>query len=283
MTEETQQFTSGWLPEKEAEDLKALEAQQEVCGQKFLFDWDEVKSRIYAEAEHYQDWLPQSLPPVYNQNSSNACAAISNAYACYYLMQLEAAKRHEVTPFMPFPAWTYMIYHAQIAKDHNYGGCSLAGMLTANSKYGILPTAAYGKSITDKEMVALRWNTRVTAAEVYEKYSGQAERWQIKVTRPKTFEDIRACLRAGYPVNYGTSVQLGLNKSGEYVPNGTTAHAMTWAYYRAGYFGMTNSWNDGFGWEKEDYVKKQLNGRYFDCFALIGIERDETAKPDWSL
>ncbi|MDR3181698.1 MAG: hypothetical protein LBT89_02065 [Planctomycetaceae bacterium] len=273
---------SGWLPEKEAADWKKLEAQQEVCGQQFLFDWGEVKERIYDEASGYSEWQPQELLPKYNQNASNACAAISNAYACNYLMQLEQRKRHEVTAFMPFPAWTYMIYHSQIDRDYGYGGCSLAGMLTANSKYGILPTAAYGKSITDREMVALRWNTRANSAAVYEKYAAQAERWQIKVTRPKTFEDIKACLKAGYAVNYGTSVKLVL-KNGEYVPQGTTAHAMTWAYCKAGYFGMTNSWNDGFGWEREEYVKKQLNGRYFDCFALIGIERDESKAPDWSL
>jgi hypothetical protein len=53
---------------------------------------------------------------------------------------------------------------------------------------------------------------------------------------------------------------------------GSTNHAMSYAFCKEGFIGLTNSWNDGFGWLPMKLAERQWSGR-FDCFVVLDIER----------
>ena len=167
---------------------------------------------------------------------------------------------------------TYACYHALVAKDFSYGGCSISGILTVMNKYGVLPYDVYGKELTDLQMVQLGWNKRSNFDKIFEKYGGEAEKFQVKITKPKTFNDLITSIEAGYSVEFGTNRRAVLGKDGVWLLSGSTNHAMNYAFRRDGYIGLTNSWNDGFGWMPISLAERQWNGR-FDCFVVLDIER----------
>ena len=113
---------------------------------------------------------------------------------------------------------------------------------------------------------------------VFEKYSAEAETCQIVTTVPKTFDDLRAALRAGFAVPYGTDIAVRLNKAtGEYVESGTTAHAMLYSGFKVDasgqeWFGHINDYSDGFGWMKSALAKKQMSRNFWDGYVILDIE-----------
>jgi hypothetical protein len=277
-------FKTGWLgAEREREDLTRFIDDAEVCGEQWHVPFSMVKDKIYSEAELYKEWLPNWFTDYnYVQNSSNGCAAINGvARTTWYLLQLMKKKGKEIIPFRVMEAWVYMLYHALIVKDYSYGGCTMMGVMQAVNRYGVLPYDIYGKVISDKEMVQLGWNRKNKSEEVIKKYGDQAEKFQIKTTIPETFNDIQACLKAGYPIGYGTTIAVKKGKDGIYRISGKTNHSMNYAFYRDGYFGHCNGYNDNFGWLPEADAKKQIESRGFSCFCAIDIERSRRSQPNW--
>jgi hypothetical protein len=215
----------------------------------------------------------------YKQDSSNGCAAIAAAQTVEYGMELMTRKKKEIVPFRVMPAWTYACYHALIARDYGYGGCSISGILTALNRYGVLPYDVFGKELTDREMVELGWNRLAKFPAISEKYSGQAEKFRVKVTKPKTFTDLLTCIEAGYSVEFGTNLRSVLGKDGYWTLSGRWNHAMNYAFCKPGYIGLTNSWNDGFGWLPVKLAEKQCNPS--NCFVVLDIERTRKGKAEW--
>jgi hypothetical protein len=119
---------------------------------------------------------------------------------------------------------------------------------------------------------------------VYEKYADLAEKLQVVTTKPKTFDDLVTCLKAGYAVAYGTNIELA-KRNGRYYVSGSTAHCMAYAGYTGtGDCYHFNSWRDGKGLLSLDIVKKQWSARYFDCFVVLDIEREgRQGDVNWSL
>jgi hypothetical protein len=58
-------------------------------------------------------------------------------------------------------------------------------------------------------------------------------------------------------------------------------HAMTYAFYKTGYFGHSNSYGDNFGWLAESDAKKQIANSHFSCFCVIDVERGRKSAPNW--
>lgn len=284
-------FYDGWMPELEEQHFKNFLNEQEVCGEEWYVDFSVVKERIYEEADVFKHRPVVQTPSdmfayKYKQDSSNGCAAIAAARTVEYGMELMTRKKKEIVPFRVMPAWIYACYHALIAKDYSYGGCSISGMLTVLNKYGVLPYDVFGKELTDLQMVQLGWNKRSTFPAVFEKYSEQAVKFQVKITKPKTFRDLLICLAAGYSVEFGTNLRPVLGKDGYWTLSGSTNHAMNYAFIKngrtgeEGYIGLTNSWNDGFGWLAVKLAERQWNGR-FDCFVVLDIQRTRKGKATW--
>jgi hypothetical protein len=280
---ETPKF--GWLGiEAEHRDLQRYIDSMEVCGKQCYVPFDDVKYKIYSEADLYEKWIPDWFKDYnYKQDSSNGCAAINGAArTIWYALQLMKRKWKEVIPFRVLEAWVYMLYHAYIEKDYKYGGCTMIGVMEGINKYGVLPYDVFGNVITDKDMVNLGWNRKQKSAEIMEKYGKQAEQFQIKTTIPKTFEDVKACLRAGYAVGYGTDIGLRKNSNGIYQITGRIqGHSMTYAFYKDGYFGNSNSYGDNFGWLAESDARRQIERPHFVGICVIDIERSRRSEANW--
>jgi hypothetical protein len=185
----------------------------------------------------------------------------------------------ELRYFRPFEAWHYMIYHAMIAHDYSYGGCSIAGMMKAIADYGVLPYEAVAdQPISDAQMVNLNWNNRRNFESVFDTYSNRAANYQIKAAQLLRYTDTELCLQAGYPVIFGTSEKAVLQKNGTYRVSGRTAHAMCWIGWKPDAFGLCNSWGDGYGWEPINEAKKHFTGRQFSQYVLLDIERSENVQ-----
>ncbi|MDR0610847.1 MAG: hypothetical protein LBG58_12105 [Planctomycetaceae bacterium] len=277
-------FTEGWLgADQEREDFEHFISDSEVCGQQWYVPFDDIKYRIYSEADLYNKWIPDWFTDYnYMQDASNGCAMINGvARTIWYSLQLMKRKGKEVIPFRVMEAWAYMLYHAYIAKDYGYGGCTMSGAMNAINKYGVLPYDVYGNVITDKQMVQLGWNRKQKSAEIMDKYGSIAENFQVKVTIPKTFNDIQACLKAGYAIGYGTTIGLKKGNDNIYRISGRCSHSMTYGFYKEGYFGHANSYGDNFGWLAENDAKRQIETRGFSCFCVIDIERGRKAAPNW--
>ena len=280
-------FREGWIPELEEQHFKQFLHEQEVCGEEWFVDFSAVKERIYEEADVYKTRPVVQSPSElfaykYNQNSSNGCAAIAAARTVEYGMELMTRKKKEIVPFRVMPAWTYACYHALVAKDYGYGGCSISGILTVLNKYGVLPYDVFGRELTDLQMVQLGWNKRSVFPSIFEKYGEQAEKFQVKITKPETFTDLITCIEAGYSVEFGTNRRVQLGKDGNWSLSGSTNHAMNYAFRKDGYIGLTNSWNDGFGWLPVRFAETQWRGR-FDCFVVLEVERSRKGKANYGL
>jgi hypothetical protein len=278
---------TGWLGiDQEREDFARFVDDSEVCGEQWYAPFADVKYRIYSEAELYEKWLPKGFTDYkYWQNASNGCAVINGfAKTLFYTLQMMKQKGKEIVPFRAMEAWAYMLYHAYIKKDYGYGGCTMFGVMNAINRYGALPYDIYGDIISDKEMVNLGWNRKQKSDEIMEKYGKQAEKFQVKTTIPETFNDIKACLQAGYAIGYGTTIIPKKGSDDIYRINGgagRSGHSMTYGFYKEGYFGHSNSYNDGFGWIAESDAKKQIENRHFSCFCILDIERSRCSAPNW--
>jgi hypothetical protein len=196
---------------------------------------------------------------------------------------LAAQKRKEVEVFRSCSPWLYGGYHNMIKGRPGKGGCSVAGMMQFIAEYGILPYDTQPKIYADGEV---DWNHNPRSwKQVFEKFGGEAEKFQIKVAKlPRNFNDIVACLKAGYTIPYGTNKKLVLDKkTGWYRLSGSCMHCMEWAGFGNGFTYNKNSWLDGRGKQRLEDVLIQVNSNYFDCFVILDIARTRKSKPNFGL
>jgi hypothetical protein len=290
-------FLAGWDNESEVQDFKALMDYQEYCGsEQFIFQWSEVRDRIYEEARQYQQWniTDPLLDYTVIQNKTNGCVSYGVSAAVEDSLCLARQKRKEVEVFRACAPWLYGGYHNMIKGRPGTGGCSVSGMMRFIAEYGILPYDTQPKIYADGEV---DWNKSASSwKKIFEKFGSEAEKFQIKVAKlPRNFDDIVACLKAGYSIPYGTNKKLVLDKkTGFYFLSGSTMHCMEWAGFGIGdgrpqtadgsrFTYNKNSWRDGRGKQRLEDVKTQVNSSYFDCFVILDIERTRKSKPNFGL
>jgi hypothetical protein len=280
----------GWDSEHEQQHFQNFLAEAEYSGERWFIPFKEIKDKIYEEAERVQktDITKQMLVMAnykYKQDASNGCVSVNGANRSLAMtLEIMVRKGKKVTFFRGFEGWTYATYHALVARDYSYGGCTLSGMMTAVNKYGILPYHVFGDVISDEAMVRLGWNRKNVFQAIYEKYSPVAERVQLVTTVPDTFEDLVTLSKAGYVTGYGTDRAVTKGKDGIYRLNGrSTAHSMTvGGMYKEGYLGHANGYGDNIGWIPVTDHYKQWQRRHYSCFTIIDVERLEfkNAKPN---
>jgi len=278
-------FLAGWDHESEVDDFKELMHFQEYCGQQFVFQWSEVRERIHEEAKCWQSWqvLHPQLDYTVNQNKTNGCVSYGVSAAIEDALSLATQKRKEVEVFLSCAPWLYGGYHNVIKGRPGTGGCSLSGMMRFIAQYGVLPYDTQPKIYADGEV---DWNRNaLTWRKTFEKFGETAVQFKIKVAKlPRNFEDIVACLKAGYTVPYGTDKKLVLNRqTGYYELSGRTAHCMSWSGFGEGFTFNKNSWRDGRGKQRLKDVKAQVSSSYFDCFVVLDVERTRKDKADYGL
>ena len=278
-------FLAGWDNESEEQDFKALMDYQEYCGEQFVFQWSEVRDRIYEEARLYEQWniTDPLLDYTVIQNKTNGCVSYGVSAGIEDGLCLAAQKKKEVEVFRACAPWLYGGYHNMIKGRPGTGGCSVSGMMRFIAEYGILPYDTQPKIYADGEV---DWNKSASSwKKIFEKFGGEAEKFQIKVAKlPRNFDDVVACLKAGYSIPYGTNKKLVLDKkTGFYFLSGNTMHCMEWAGFGEGFTYNKNSWLDGRGKQRLEDVKTQVNSNYFDGFVVLDIERTRKSKPNFGL
>jgi hypothetical protein len=281
----TTNFLAGWDYESESEDFKGLMNYQEYCGEQFIFEWTDVRDRIYAEAALYHEWTIQSPICDYAvaQTKTNGCVSYGVSAGIEDTLDLAQQKGKWCELFRSCAPWLYGGYHNLIKGRPGTGGCSMSGMMRFIAEYGILPYDTQPKIYADGEV---DWNRSARSwKQVYEKYGNTAAQFKIKVAKlPRNYNDIAACLKAGYAVPYGTNKRLVFDKAtGWYRLSGRTMHCMCWSGYGNGFTYNQNSYRDGRGKERLEDVKTQVNSNYFDCFVILDIERTRETKPNFGL
>jgi hypothetical protein len=187
---------------------------QEYCGEQFIFDWKDVRERVYEEAKLYWEW--QITNPLCNytvaQTKTNGCVSYGVSAGIEDTLCLSLQKKKEVEVFQSCAPWLYGGYHNVIKGRPGTGGCSMSGMMRFIAQYGILPYDTQPKIYADGEV---DWNKNARSWKaVFEKFGGEAEKFQIKVAKlPRNFNDVVACLQAGYAIPYGTDKKSRLNKT----------------------------------------------------------------------
>jgi len=289
-------FLAGWDNENEEQDYQALREYQAYCGEPFLVDWADIRDRIYEEAKLYHEWqiVHPKLDYTVAQTKTNGCVSYGVSAGIEDSLCLAQQKRKEVELFRACAPWLYGGYHNMIRGRPGTGGCSMSGMMRFIAEYGILPYDTQPKIYADGEV---DWNRNAASwRRVYEQFGSEAAKFQIKVARlPRNFNDIVACLKAGYTIPYGTNLKLVLDKrTGYYILSGRTMHCMSWSGY-GGEDGRPqtadgsrftynkNSWLDGRGKQRLEDVRKQVNSNYFDSFVILDIARTRKSKPDHRL
>jgi len=278
-------FLSGWDHESEHNDFQELMNYQEYCGEQFLVDWTEVRERIYAEAGLYNEWSIKS--PMFDytvaQTKTNGCVSYGVSAGIEDSLDMSQQKGRWSDLLRSCSPWLYGGYHNVIKGRPGTGGCSMSGMMRFIAQYGILPYDTQPKIYADGEV---DWNKNARSwKQVFEKFGNTAAKFKIKVAKlPRNFNDIVACLKAGYPIPYGTNKKLVLDKkTGWYRLSGSTMHCMSWSGYGNGFTYNKNSWLDGRGKQRLEDVKVQVNSNYFDCFVILDIERTRESKPNFGL
>ena len=278
-------FLTGWDNESELEDFRELMNYQEYCGEQFLYDWSEVRERIYAEAGLYNEWSIKS--PMFDytvaQTRTNGCVSYGVSAGIEDTLCMARQKGKWSDLLRSCSPWLYGGYHNIIRGRPGSGGCSMSGMMRFIAQYGILPYDTQPKIYADGEA---DWNKNARSwKQVYEKWGNEAAKFKIKVAKlPRNFNDIVACLKAGYAIPYGTNKKLVLDKkTGWYRLSGSTMHCMSWSGYGGGFTYNKNSWLDGRGKQRLEDVKIQVNSNYFDCFVILDIERTKKAKQNFGL
>ena len=278
-------FLAGWDHEYEPEDYKELMNFQEYCGEQFVFQWSEVRDRIYEEARLYQSWeiVHPTVDYTVNQNRTNGCVSYGVSAGIEDTLCLAQQKRKEVELFLSCSPWLYGGYHNIIRGRPGKGGCSMSGMMRFIAQYGILPYDTQPKIYADGEV---DWNHNAASwKRVFEKFGNMAVQYKIKVAKlPRNYDDIVACLQAGYAIPYGTDKKLVLNRqTGFYQLSGKTAHCMAWAGFGGDFTYNKNSWRDGRAKQRLVDVRTQVSSSYFDCFVVLDVERTRKGQADWSI
>ncbi len=269
----------GWNAESESVDYDRMVKRSLASDKPWHRDWADVKDAIYSIANDPPAYIKDPFTWSnynYMQNSSNGCAAINcmRGLACLQEMQIRRGKKTNPTRY--FEGWTYAVYHARIACDYGYGGCSISGTCEAINTFGLLPYEAVSRStISDANMVNLGWNRRDGFNKAFEKYAALAELYQVVTTFPETFDDFLAVLDAGYPIEIGTKLKMTLDKkSGYYVAGGRTNHAMVALPPDNKDYRWGNSYGDNIANVSKDTLKKQFPyfKKYQSMLAMLNIE-----------
>ncbi len=275
------EFYRGWDPELEAIDRERMLEASATSDYPWHREWDsELRDAIYSIANNPPAYIKEPYTwSNYNylQNASNGCTAINFIRGCACLDEMQIRRGKKIKPKRYFEGWIYAVYHARIAKDYSYKGCSLTGMATAVNTYGVLPYDKFSSStISDSQMVKLGWNKRQKFEEIYEKYGDEAEKYQVVTTFPKTFEDFIAILDAGYPIAIGTDLAMRIDKkTGYYKAGGRTAHCMVALPPDEKDYRWGNSYGDNIANVTKDTLSKQWSRfkRFESSVALLDIER----------
>jgi hypothetical protein len=279
-------FLTGWDNENEELDyVDLIGYQDKYCGEQFIVEWSEVRDRIYAEAGLYKEWNVKSPLCDYTvaQTKTNGCVSYGVSAGIEDAIDIARQKGKWSELLRSCAPWLYGGYHNIIKGRPGTGGCSLSGMMRFIAEYGILPYDTQPKIYADGEV---DWNKSASSwKRIYEKFGNTAEKFKIKVAKlPRNFDDIVACLKAGYSIPYGTNKKLVLDKkTGFYYLSGNTMHCMCWSGYGDGFTYNKNSWLDGRGKQRLEDVKVQVNSNYFDCFVILDIERTREAVPNYGL
>jgi len=281
----TENFLTGWDNESELEDFQELMDYQEYCGEQFILEWSDVRERIYAEAGLYNEWSVKS--PLFDytvaQTKTNGCVSYGVSAGIEDAIDLARQKGKWSELLRSCAPWLYGGYHNIIKGRPGTGGCSMSGMMRFIATCGILPYDTQRKIYADGEV---DWNRNARSwKQIFDKWGNTAAQFKIKVAKlPRNFNDIVACLKAGYAVPYGTNKKLVLDKkTGWYRLSGSTMHCMCWSGYGNGFTFNKNSWLDGRGKQHFDDVKVQVNSNYFDCFVILDIERTRESMPNYGL
>jgi hypothetical protein len=280
-----EQFLTGWDQENELGDFQELMNYQEYCGEQFIVDWSEVRERIYAEANLYNEWSIKA--PLFDytvaQTRTNACVAYGVSAGIEDTLCLAQQKGRWNDLLLSCAPWLYGGYHNIIRGRPGTGGCSMSGMMRFIAQHGILPYDTQPKIYADGEV---DWNKNARVwKQVFERWSSTAAKFKIKVaTLPRNFNEIVACLKAGYSIPYGTDKKLVLDRStGYYRLSGRTMHCMSWSGFGNGFTYNKNSWRDGRAKQRLEDVRTQVNSNYFDCFVILDIERTRETAPNYAL
>ena len=278
-------FLEGWDNEREEQDYNTLREYQAYCGEPFLVNWADIRDRIYEEAKLYKEWKIEHPLCDYTvaQTKTNGCVSYGVSAGVEDSLCLALQKSKEVEVFRSCAPWLYGGYHNIVRGRPGSGGCSMAGMMRFIAEYGILPYDTQPKIYADGEV---DWNRNANAwRRVYEQFGSEAAKFQIRVARlPRNFNDIVACLKAGYTIPYGTNKKLVLDrKTGWYRLSGSTMHCMSWSGFGEGFTYNKNSWLDGRGKQRLEDVRVQVNSSYFDSFVILDIERTRKSKPNYGL
>jgi hypothetical protein len=278
-------FLTGWDNESELEDFQELMSYQSYCGEQFIFSWTDVRDRIYEEAKLYQQW--EIKAPLFDytiaQTRTNGCVSYGVSAGIEDSLDMAQQKGKWSDLLRSCAPWLYGGYHNIIKGRPGTGGCSMSGMMRFIAQYGILPYDTQPKIYADGEV---DWNKNARSwKQVYEKWGKEAVKFKIKVAKlSRNFNDIVACLKAGYAIPYGTNKKLVLDKkTGWYRLSGSTMHCMSWSGFGNGFTYNKNSWLDGRGKQRLEDVKVQVNSNYFDCFVILDIERTRESKPNFGL
>ena len=278
-------FLTGWDNESELEDFQGLMNYQSYCGEQFIFNWSDVRDRIYEEAKLYQLW--EIKAPLFDytvaQTRTNGCVSYGVSAGIEDSLDMAQQKGKWSDLLRSCAPWLYGGYHNVIKGRPGTGGCSMSGMMRFIAQYGILPYDTQPKIYADGEV---DWNKNARSwKQVYERWGKEAAKFKIKVAKlPRNFNDIVACLKAGYAIPYGTNKKLVLDKkTGWYRLSGSTMHCMSWSGFGNGFTYNKNSWLDGRGKQRLEDVRTQVNSNYFDCFVILDIERTRESNQNFGL
>lgn len=289
-------FNVGWIPELEAEHYRNIITYQDEVGQQLVYEFSQVKDKIYEESKrpinkhideitklNFQDGNSSVEKLKYFLQIGSCCCAHGVGRSIADRQQAMTYKGKEIKGFDVYIPWLYSQYHLRIVGKPSSGGCSVSGMMDLINRFGILPDdlhdlPSYKEAITT-------WNSNRTVGNAaFEKYKNVAEKFQVITARlGRNEDDIIACCKAGYSIAFGTSIRCSL-QNGYWSTSGTWMHAMSMANSKGDDIYLTNSHGEGKpGLVTKDTLKKLINGRYFDAFVILDIERERKTDPNWSL
>jgi hypothetical protein len=146
-----EQFLSGWDCENEQDDFAALMRYQSYSGEQFIFDWADVRDRIYEEAKLHKEWTITNPLCDYTviQDKTNGCVSYGTSAGIEDTLALGLMKGKEAEVIRSCAPWLYGGYHNMIKGRPGRGGCSMAGMMRFIAEYGILPYDRGKQKLTD--------------------------------------------------------------------------------------------------------------------------------------
>ena len=102
-------FLAGWDNESEQADFVELMNYQSYCGEQFIFDWGDVRDRIYEEAKLYNHWqiVHPELSYTVKQDKTKGCVSYGVSAAIEDMLDIAWQKKKEVEIFRSCAPWLY--------------------------------------------------------------------------------------------------------------------------------------------------------------------------------